>query len=241
MWWGGKRGACRRPLAPARRPLGLSLPMTAPTSFALDQRRALVADLYEERGYRVAIDPDPGSLPGGLRGKALDLIAWSDHEAVAVVLEPPGGFKVQTLRALETAVATLPDWRLERHFLEGDAPVARDIPAAATARRWLTAGRAALQGSEPGLGALGIWSAFECAVRMLAADTSDPGGTVDLQTSAAIRLLQGRMPVGPDGRSAIVRAKRTRDALAHGSLLVPIEDDAFLTVADLTERALERL
>ncbi len=215
--------------------------MIPSAGFDLDQRRAVVADLYEERGYRVAIAPEPGSLPGGLRGKDLDLIAWSDQEAVAVVLEPPGGFAVRTLRSLEAAIATLPDWRLERHFLEGDAPIARDIPAASTARRWLAAGRAALQGPEPGLGALGIWSAFECVVRMLAADTSDPGGTLDLHSSLAIRLLEGRMPMGPDARSALVRAKRTRDALAHGSLLVPIETDAFLTVADLTDRALERL
>lgn len=215
--------------------------MISPPSLDLDQRRALVADLYEERGYRIALAPEPASLPGGLRGKEIDLIAWSDEEAVAVILEPPGGFKVRTLRALEAAVATVQDWRLERHFLDGDAPVARDIPAAAIARRWLTAGRAALHGSEPGLGALGIWSSFECVVRMVAADTSDPGGTLDLHTSLAIRLLEGRMPMGPDARSALVRAKRTRDALAHGSLLVPIDEDAFLTVADLAERALEQL
>lgn len=187
---------------------------SATESHALER----VASEYEERGYRVILQPSPAQLPDFLSSFRPDLLAQSADENVVVEVKSKAELRDHTLAELSREVAKHPGWRFELLLanprsgqeVPTDAPVAE--PQAAAAR--VEEAERLLDSDFTEAAALIAWSAAESALRQLASREN-----LDSIRGGSSYLLKHLFSNGLLARSTydrLTEAMELRNAVSHG-------------------------
>ena len=178
-----------------------------------------VAREYQDKGYRVVMEPQGAQLPGVLAGFQPDFLASNPEETVVVEVKSGNVLAKQTdMPALASAVETLPGWRFElvvigREEAVSAAPAIQDLNEAET-RRWADAARQLLDGGYTETALLAAWSVAETALR-----TAARAQDVLLEGSSALQLTKELYSIGslsPDEYKFLQETMKGRNRLAHG-------------------------
>ena len=178
-----------------------------------------VAREYQDKGYRVVMEPHGAQLPGMLAGFQPDFLASNPEETVVVEVKSGNVLAKQTdMPALASAVEALPGWRFElvvigREEATPAAPAVQDL-SEAEIRRWDDAARQLLDGGYIETALLAAWSVAETALR-----TAARAQDISLEGSSALQLTKELYSIGllsPDEYRFLQETMKGRNRLAHG-------------------------
>ena len=191
-----------------------------PSLYPSERERAQeVAREYQDKGYRIVMEPRGAQLPGVLARFQPDLLASNPEETVVVEVKASNVLSRQAdLPALASAVAALPGWRFElvvigREEATPAAPAVQDL-SGAEILRWADAARQLLDGDYIETALLAAWSVAETALR-----TAARAQDISLEGSSALQLIKGLYSVGllgPSEYELLQETMKGRNRLAHG-------------------------
>ena len=209
-------------------------------SLAESRRSRAIADDFRRQGFSVVENPSPEQLPEFLAGYRPNLVAQradnssdSEVESVVVVVRARRRLGMESrLGELAELLREKPDWRLELSLVEVDGPL--EIPDVAIAfglkEIWgyhYEAGKLLDAGFKEAA-VLTAWAAAEATVRFLLAEERqlEEEEEIPFEPFSAPRLLSSAVYHGVISKaeySALIEAKRQRDAFAHGFRLPGID------------------
>jgi len=181
------------------------------------RRLASVASEYENRGYKVKVQPAADDIPEFLKGFEPDLIATGNGESVVVEVKARREFEneqsVTAITAIEAALRDRPGWRFEL-VIDGSDPEPASSLAAPQIGTSLEEANELQRGGHLVAALLLLWSATEGILRLLAAREN-----VDLESLAPGYVTKRLYTLGLLGRDQyriLDETVRLRNQAAHG-------------------------
>lgn len=194
--------------------------MTAGAHVAGSERVHEIADEYEDRGYRVTVQPDPSSLPFDLGGYRPDLLAEKDGQHYLIAVRA-SGTRLSVDRFVEVAreVSRHPGWRFllvtADDVTQDGLPLTREKLLSWDELRAQASAAAELSkaGQEPAA-ILALWAALEGILRRYAERVSLP--VERLPASVLIKHLYSHGELSMQQYDAARAALEVRSRVAHG-------------------------
>ena len=187
------------------------------TSITEHERRRLasVASGYENRGYKVKLEPAASDVPDFLRGFEPDLIATGNGESVVVEVKARKELveDEQSIAAIEAALRNRSGWRFELVIDGSDPELGRSLGAPQIGNS-IEEANELQRGGHVVAPLLLLWAATEGILRLLAAREN-----VDLESLAPGYVTERLYTLGLLGREQyriLEEAVRLRNQAAHG-------------------------
>jgi len=194
------------------------------------ERRLLVsvASEYEDKGYKVKLQPAAGDLPEFLAGCEPDLIANGTEESVVIVVRDRRELEDQrAVAAIEAALRNRSGWRFDL-VIDGSEPDHGRLPGPSQIETSLEEATELQQNGHVVAALLLLWSATEGILRLLATREN-----VELESLAPGYVTNRLYTLGLLGREqyrVLADAVQLRNQAAHGfQVSVTREDLANVT------------
>jgi hypothetical protein len=174
-----------------------------------------VAREYQNRGYEVIVEPEPGQLPEALARFRPDFVARKADETVVVEVKSRGSLADPELQELAKAVRAQPGWRFELVVLKPEpGPPGTKSWNAEDVANGLRQVRAILASGHREAALLLAWSAAEATLRLLAEKEElvrEPDDALYL-----LKLLTTRAVITRAEHDLFWEVLDLRNAVAHG-------------------------
>ncbi len=220
--------------------------MTAATDLVTSEREAIkqYADWYSQQGYQVSVEPSPRELPEFLRTLAPDMIARRDGENIVVEIKTSSPASFEQVQRLARALEHRAGWKLQVVYADLDDPEwapPPELPDISELTRLVSVASA----DERDHGAsqfLLLWAIIEAAARHRLSSLKIPP-TRRISSSALLKMLLTEGIIEEDNYAVLRHGLAVRNAIAHGFLNQPIDEDLFeqlRTAAGLLLRSASR-
>ncbi|WP_233720816.1 hypothetical protein [Jiella avicenniae] len=198
---------------------------------ALTERSVLDAmePRWKARGYTLIREPAESQVPAFFGGFRPDAIAVGRDPSLLIEVQRPGSEVTDyKLAKLQELLKGRNDWRLEVLYAASESPVVE-----AVATEWIEStllSATQLSAQNPRAAFLLAWAAFQATLkRRFPTEARGP-------ISASLLALLDAGEIGQDAHRQLLDLSRKRNALAHGQLDVPIDDEDVSTIVDLAGR-----
>ena len=220
--------------------------MTAATDLVTSEREAIkqYADWYSRQGYQVSVEPSPRELPEFLRTLAPDMIARRDGENIVVEIKTSSPASFEQVQRLARALEHRAGWKLQVVYADLDDPEwapPPELPDISELTR-LVSVASADAGDHGASQFLLLWSIIEAAARHRLSSLKIPP-TRRISSSALLKMLLTEGIIEEDNYAVLRHGLAVRNAIAHGFLNQPIDEDLFeqlRTAAGLLLRSASR-
>ncbi len=220
--------------------------MTAATDLVTSEREAIkqYADWYSRQGYQVSVEPSPRELPEFLRTLAPDMIARRNGENIVVEIKTSSPASFEQVQRLARALEHRAGWKLQVVYADLDDPEwapPPELPDISELTR-LVSVASADAGDHGASQFLLLWSIIEAAARHRLSSLKIPP-TRRISSSALLKMLLTEGIIEEDNYAVLRHGLAVRNAIAHGFLNQPIDEDLFeqlRTAAGLLLRSASR-
>jgi len=220
--------------------------MNAATDLVTSEREAIkqYADWYSQQGYQVSVEPSPRELPEFLRTLAPDMIASRHGENIVVEIKTSSPASFEQVQRLARALEHRAGWKLQVVYADLDDPEwapPPELPDISELTR-LVSVASADAGDHGASQFLLLWSIIEAAARHRLSSLKIPP-TRRISSSALLKMLLTEGIIEEDNYAVLRHGLAVRNAIAHGFLNQPIDEDLFeqlRTAAGLLLRSASR-
>lgn len=212
----------------------------------LERERLLqLAEEYRDKGYEIAVHPNPEDLPDFLRNYRPDMIVRREDEAVIIEVKSRrslNSFPKQYLQNLAQSVEQHPGWRFELVMINPEdieySPEAESSLQRPEIETRLQVARQ-LAAQHPESAILYSWSLVEATLRLVAEHEG-----MSLKRLDPLYLVKELATEGVISRSdyqLLMDAISFRNAVAHGFKATQITQESVYQLIDLAEQILKTL